>query len=329
MDKLRALQYFIAAAEEGSLSGAARRLEVTIPAVAKLVTALERGLGVALFDRHSKGLALTADGGRYLETCQPLVEELVAAEESFGAAASRPRGVVVVGAPTFASQRCLGPALPQFHARFPEIELDFRVVNSVLEAEAAAVYVCVLFGWHDAPDLVQKRIAQARYLVMAAPSYWSAHGVPRHPRDLERHECLIFRNPLGTLLDVWEFERGNEVESVTVHGWLASSLRDVVLDAALAGEGVIRTTDLTTYPYIRTGSLVTVLADWHARNAPPVNVLFRPKHRRTPRIRLFVDFATDVFRRLEAEREGPTAAASTRPDWYDKRYGRASRARRR
>jgi LysR family transcriptional regulator for bpeEF and oprC len=327
MDKLRALQYFIAAAEEGSLSGAARRLEVTIPAVAKLVTSLEKSLGTTLFDRHSQGLALTPDGGRYLETCQPLVEELLAADESFGAAASRPRGVVVLGTPTFVSQRCLGPALPQFHARYPDIEVDVRIVNSVPEAEAAGVDVCVLFGWHESPDLVQKEIAQTRYLVLGTPDYWKAHGMPRHPRDLQRHQCLVFRNPRGTLLDMWEFERDNAIESVTVHGWLSSSLRDVVLDAALAGEGVVRTTDLTTRPYLEAGRLVPVLQDWHARNAPPVNVLFRPKHRRTPRVRILVDFATEVFRRLEAERES-AVAVSTRPEWYDKRYARASRSKR-
>jgi DNA-binding transcriptional LysR family regulator len=254
------------------------------------------------------------------------VEELLAAEDGLRASGSRPRGTVVLGGPTFVLHRCITPMLPQFHARHPDIDLDLRVVNSATEPEAASTDVLVLFGWHDAPDLVQKRIAQARYQIMATPEYWRAHGVPKRPRDLERHTCFVFRNPLGTLLDVWEFDRGKEVESVTVRGWLASSLRDVVLDVALAGEGVVRTTDLTTRLFLEAGRLVPVLADWHARNAPPVNVCFRPKHRRTARVRVVVDFATEIFRKLEGEREGVTEAASTRPDWYRKRYGRASRA---
>jgi DNA-binding transcriptional LysR family regulator len=328
MDKLRALQYFIAAADEGSLSAAARRCEVTLPAVAKLVGALERSLGTTLFDRHSQGLSLTGDGARYLETCRPLVEELLGADDAFVAAAARPRGTVVVGGPTFVLHRCLSPTLAQFHARYPDIDLDLRVVNAATEPEAAAADVLVLFGWHDAPDLVQKNVAQTRYLVLATPAYWSAHGMPQRPRDLERHACFVFRNPLGTLLDVWEFERGGEVESVTVHGWLASSLRDITLDRALASEGVIRSADLTLLPYLKSAQLVPALTDWHARNAPPVSICFRPKHRRTPRVRAVVEFATEVFARTVAEREGGSENPATRPAWYDKRYGRASRARR-
>src|SRR6186997_229073 len=99
MDKLRALEYFVAAAEEGSLSGAARRFEVSIPAVAKMVTSLEKRLGTPLFDRGSQGLSLTADGERYLVGCRPLLEELAAVDESMGTATERPQGEVVVGAP--------------------------------------------------------------------------------------------------------------------------------------------------------------------------------------------------------------------------------------
>lgn len=293
----------------------------------KSVTALERSLGASLFDRSPQGLALTADGARYLERCQPLLEELADADETVGAAAAQPRGTVVVGAPAFVLRHLLGPVLPRFHARYPDIAFDFRAVNRV--AEAAAIDVFVLFGWHDPLDLVQRPIAQTRYCVAASPDYWSAHGLPQRPKDLQRHECFVFRNPHGTLLDVWEFQRDKEVESATVHGWFASSLSELVLDAALAGEGVVRIADLTTNPYVRQGRLVPVLQDWIARNAPPVSVFFRPKHRRTSRVRLFVEFAADIFRKLEAERDERVPMGSgERPDWYDKNYARASRGTR-
>jgi DNA-binding transcriptional LysR family regulator len=324
LDKLRALQYFVAAAEEASLSGAARRHEVSIPAVAKLVSALERSLGASLFDRSPQGLALTADGARYLESCRPLLEQLAEADESMATAAARPRGEVVVGAPAFVLQNCLGPDLPRFHARYPEIDLDFRIVNQVTDHDGAAIDVFILFGWHDTPGFVQKRLAQMRYIVLATPAYWAAHEPVVRPGDLARHECFAFRNPRGVLLDLWEFERGAEKESVKARGWLASSHRNLLLDAALAGEGVIRSTDLIATLLLRQGRLEPVMRDWKALHAPPAHVLFRPKHRRTPRIRAFIDFAEEVFRRLEAEREEGTVAASARPAWYERRSGRAS-----
>jgi LysR family transcriptional regulator for bpeEF and oprC len=324
MDKLRALEYFVAAAEEGSLSGAARRFEVTIPAVAKLVTSLEKRLGTSLFDRGSKGLTLTADGERYLESCRPLLEELADVDDSMGTAAVRPRGEVVVGAPAFALQNCLGPALPRFHTRYPDIDLDFRIVNQVGDLEGTAIDVFVLFGWHDTPDMVQKPVAQARYVVLGSPAYWAAHEPVNRPGDFTKHQCFPFRNPRGVLLDLWEFERGKEKESVKVRGWMASSHRNILIDAALGGEGVVRASDILTLPLMKQGRLVPVLQDWHGLHAPPVNIAFRPKHRRTPRIRAVVDFITDTFRRLVGEREAGRVAVAERPVWYERRYGRAS-----
>jgi len=329
MDKFRAIENFVAAALEGSFSGAARRLEVSIPAVAKMITALERSLGASLFDRTPQGLRLTADGARYLESCQPLLEQLSAADEAVGAGAARPRGTLIVGAPAFVLQNCLQGAMPRFHARYPDLHLDFRIVSRLSDPEAAAAEVFVLFGWHEVQDMVQRRLAETRYHIYGSPAYWAAHGVPQHPRDLERHNCLCFRNPEGTLLDLWEFHRGGQVESVAVNGWMSSNHRDFVVDAALAGEGVVRVSGMTTWQHVQSGRLVTVLRDWEVRHGPPVTVHFRPLHRRTPRVRVFVDFVTDLFRELELQREGSFAdVTAERPEWQGKRYGRASNSRR-
>jgi LysR family transcriptional regulator, regulator for bpeEF and oprC len=328
MDRFRALEYFIAAAEEGSLSGAARRLDVTIPAALKTVNSLERRLGVTLFDRGPHGMSLTSDGARYLDACRPLLQQLEEADQWMTGAASRPRGTVVLGSPPFTQEACFLPSLGPFHARYPDIDLDFRTIHRLSDADAAEVDVFVLFGWHEAPDMVQRRIAQTSYHVVASPSYWAAKGTPRRPRDLLHHECFAFRNPEGTLLDFWEFDRGNECEAVTVSGWLASTNPDLVLQAALAGEGITRVTYLRMAEHIARGALVPVLDDWTIRHPPPVSVFFRPAHRRTARIRLVVDFVTDLFARLQASRE-QQAMASKRPEWYFKKYGRSSRAARR
>ena len=326
MDKFRALEYFVAAAEEGSLSGAARRLQVTVPAALKVIAGLEASLGATLFNRSSRGLELTADGERYLESCRPLLEQLAEADEAIRGATSRPHGTVVVGAPPYCQEYCLLPALPRFHARYPEVALDIRTVNRLNEPDAAAADVFVLFGWHEAPDFIHKRVAQTSYHVVASPSYWAAHGLPDRPKDLVAHQCLTFRNPEGTLLDFWEFDRGGEYETVTINGWLASTNPDLVMGAALAGEGVARITYLRLFPHVASGALVPALNDWTIRHPPPVTVFFRPKHRRTPRIRLVVDFVIDTFARLQAEREPDRSAPPRRPDWYFKQYGRSSRA---
>lgn len=328
MDKLRALQYFIAAAEERSLSGAARRFDISVPAVSKLITSLERTLGTSLFDRTAQGLTLTSNGEIYLEACQPLLDQLVNADEALRGASANVRGTLVVGSPQMLAQHCLLPALPRFHARYPDIQVDLRDITQPTGADAGAVDVFVLWGWTEPPpDLVQRRIGQSRFLICAAPSYWVANGVPLRPKDLERHVCLLFRTPDGTVHDLWQFERNGVRESVTARGWLVSNHRDVALDGALAGEGVVRLTDLTIRSHVQSGQLVPVLLDWDMRDAPPVDLLYRPNQRRIPRARVFIDFVTELFREMEAEL-GEKAGAhlrAERPRWWA-RHGRASAA---
>lgn len=327
MDKLRALQYFVAAAEEGSFAGAARRLEVSVPAVQKLLGSLERSLGVALFERNVHGVKLTTSGATYLDCCRPLLGELGAAEEALSQSAERPSGLLTVAAHPQIAHHILLPALPVFHARYPDIQLDFRVVNRMSDADAASADVLLLHGWPEASDFVHRRLGMAHALIVAAPEYWASHGIPTHPRDLAGHTCLLMRNPAGILLDLWEFERKAEKVAVTVNGWLSSNGREVVLDAVIAGQGIGRFSEVTTRTHLQSGRLAPVLLDWEVKGGPPINLLYRPNVRRMPRGRLFIDFVTQLLRELEAGGGAlPHRPSAERPSWHRRGYGRASSA---
>jgi DNA-binding transcriptional LysR family regulator len=327
MDKFRALEYFVATAEEGSLSGAARRLEVTVPAALKVIAALERSLGATLFDRSPQGLALTADGARYLESCRPLLEQLADADESVSSSANRPRGTVVLGTHSFTQNTIFLPALPQFHARYPEIALDIRTVNRLTDPDAASVDVFALFGWHEAPDMIHKRIAQTSYHVIASPAYWKAHGKPRHPKDLATHQCLIFRNPEGTLLDFWEFDRGSEQYRSRSRGGSPAPTRSSSSGACIAGEGVgePRTANAGAPQPRRARAGARGLDP----SPPAAGDLFFRRSIVAPRASVSSSTSRPIsFRRLEAEREQGQPPSGSRPDWYHRQYGRASRAAR-
>lgn len=112
-----------------------------------------------------------------------------------------------------------------------------------------------------------------------------------------------------------------------VSGWLMSNRRDVNLDAVPAGEGVARISELCAQAHLASGQLVPVLLDWEIQDARPVNLSTRASHRRTTRVRVFIDFVTALFRDLEAAREhGVIARPGDRPDWYGRRYGHVSAA---
>jgi len=326
MDKLRALQYFIASAEAGSLSSAARDLGVSLAAVAKLVGALERELGVALFDRTSRGLQLTADGEAYLIACQPAVEQINTASEAVGSGRDKPRGTVVVGASTQVSRACLVPVLADFHARYPDVEVDLRDVSRLNDPAARSVEVFVLMGWPQSYDLASRRLSLMRSIVCAAPSYWARHGVPVRPKDLAGHVCFPFRNPDDVLLDHWRFKRGDEEEQVTVRSWLAGNDREALLDVVLEGGGVMRLADLTVLEHLRTGRLLPVLTDWQMLDNPPISLLYRQNHRRIPRLRVFVDFVVARFEKMQKEADGGGALPrlDALPRWHRSSSVRAS-----
>lgn len=312
MDKLRAIEYLIAAAEAHSFSGAARRLGVSQPAVQKLVTALESQLGVALFERRSTGLVLTTTGVDYIARCRGLLDLLREADDSI-VSGDHPRGPVVVGTTTVIAHDCLGPGLPAFHHRFPEIEIEFRVIQRLDDPTADGVDVFVLYGWQEHPDLVRVPVGQTRYAVVATRDYWRKHGVPARPADLAAHPGLLYRSG-RTLLDRWRFQRGSEVETVEMRGWLCSSQRELIVQAALAGSGVAR---LIEPPHLDEG-LIPALEDWTALEAPPVQILYRAEHRSTARVRLFVEFAAGALRALMPNAVESIPAAP-RPDWWDRR----------
>ena len=325
MDKLRALQYFAAAAGEKSFSGAARELGVSVPAIAKMINALEHRLDAKLFDRTARGLTLTAEGTRYLEACAPALAELDRADEQIRASTVRPKGTVVVGVQHVIARGYLTAALPRFHARHPDIEIDVRDFQRVTEEQVSGVDVMLVLGWPKTEDLVHRRIAAGRFLIAASPSYWAEHGMPQCPKDLERHVCLPIRAVDGTVMDLWTFKRGSEQESIQARGWLTTSNahRDLVIELALAGHGVVRILDWTNLPELASGALIRALGDWESPEAPPVNLLYRASVRRIPRARLFIDFVTETFRELDLVR-GQRVVGTERPLWLRRPYGRTS-----
>jgi DNA-binding transcriptional LysR family regulator len=327
MDKLRSLHYFVASADATSFSAAARRFGVSTSAVAKLIQSLERELGLTLFDRHAHGLALTAGGAAYLEACRPAIEQLADADEQATAATSRVSGTVVVAVQPVIAQECLMAALPRFNALYPDVQLDIRYYMRPTEEQTRGVDVILVMGWQHPADLVRRQIGATSFVVCAAPSYWAAHGMPRHPSELEQHNCLCIRSNLGSVMDLWQLRRGDERVSVAARGWLVcdNAHRDMVRDLALAGAGVARLLDWHKRQghEIASGQLVPALTDWEHDEVPPVNVLYPPSVRRIARVRLFVDFVTQLFRDIEQQRE-VRSPSTAMPRWVKASRPRAS-----
>ena len=330
MDKLRALHYFVAAAEEGSFSAAARRFDVSVPAVTKLVTALERDLGVKLLDRSTQGLAMTARGTQYLEICTPLLAQLDDADRALAAPGARRVRSLVVGAPPLMSRALLVPALTDWHERHPRVHIDLRTVDplTVKDTTTRGIDVLVALGWPGSVDLVQRPLAQSRLIICASPAYWQRHGMPVKPCDLASHPCCLVRSPEGTVIDLWRCSRDGVAQEVAVSGWLTCTSRDDALQAVLLGQGVGRFADLSVWPFVRDGMLQPVLLDWESSDSPPFSALIRLELKRDPVIQDFVGFLSELLLPVEAlcSKAFGTRPSAVRPSWYSSRPGRASKA---
>jgi LysR family transcriptional regulator, regulator for bpeEF and oprC len=316
MDRMRSLRYFVESARAGSLSGAARVLDVSVPAVTKGLNLLERELGVRLFDRTPRGLGLTSAGRSYLEACLPALEQLAAAEMQVRAARQEVAGRVVMGVHNVIARQLLAPALPRFRALYPRIELDVRDVGRVRAEAAMGLDLYLVMGWGENPDLVQRKLAASAFWVAATPEYLARHGEPKHPQELAQHPCLVIRSTSGQALDVWPFHRGGETVEVAVNGWLTVSNphRDTYIDALMAGLGIARTADWTTRSAVREGRLVRLLTDWESTEAPPVSVMYAAGATRLPRVRAVVDFACELVEQVNAQRDLEVQASPT-PAW--------------
>lgn len=331
MDKLKALQYFIASAEELSFSGAARRLDVSVPTVTKLIGALERSLGMRLLVRSTHGLALTPSGQAYLEACSPLLRQLADVDASLARPGGRAERTLVIGAPGLMSRLLLIPALPQFRARRPGVQIDLRVIDhlTVTDAQTRNLDVLVALGWPGSQDVVQRRLGQSRLLVCASPAYWKRHGMPARPGDLRSHDCILVRTPEGTILDLWRHTRGDEQEEVAVKGTLVTESREFVVEAVSLGQGVGRFADLSVWPLIQAGILQPAMTDWDSPESPPYSALFRPEGRHDGDVQAFIEFLAELVADLEAncQRAIGARSPSARPSWYTPRRGRVSATR--
>jgi len=329
VDKLKAIQYFLAAAGTGSLSAAARQQGMTLQAIAKQVSALETELGVKLFQRSSRGLLLTTDGAQYAEACGPLLAQLQAAGEGLGQSRQRPQGTLVVGGTPFLLQHCIVPSLAAFHASYPDLTLDLRAVLHIDEAASKDCDLLLLHGWFDAGAWVRRELPVMAQVTAATPGYWQRHGTPRHPRELAEHICLSYRNPYGKLLDLWRYRQtaaeGDLIEEVVVRGWLNSNHRDNLLALALGDGGVMRIAYATAQPDLASGRLVPVLLDWELMDPPPLAMYFRPEMRRTLRLRVFAEFVAARCAELaQVTSAKGQASVDGRPAWHRGNNRRAS-----
>ncbi|MFG6067637.1 LysR family transcriptional regulator [Stenotrophomonas indicatrix] len=296
MDRFEAMRAFARVVETGSFTRAAHTLQLSRTTVTQLVQQLEGHLRLRLLNRTTRRVSVTADGAAYYPRIVRLLAELEEVEGGLGEAAAQPRGRLRVDVPGPYARLRLVPALPDFQARYPEIQLDIGVSDREVDVIADNVD-CVIRGGAPAdPALVARPLARLPIGFHASPGYVQRFGVPEHPRALEGpdHHTVGFLSPRSGRARVFTAQRG--AERVEVQGRHSIGFDDgnAYLAAGLAGLGVVALPSYMAEPHVARGELLPVLHDWQLPPMP-MHVMFPPNRHMSQRLRVFIDWVVETL----------------------------------
>lgn len=293
MQRLECERMLVAVMETGSFAEAARRLGTSSGQASKLVSRLEADLGVRLLNRTTRALSPTEVGQAYYERVRAVIEELDALGEAVKNRSGSVSGRLRLTAPLSFGNKQLVPALVDFAARYPEVNLEVsfsdRLVNLVDEGFDAALRI----GHQSDASIVARRLCSSRIVVVASPGYLARQGTPALPQDLAAHDCVIDTNFKDR--DSWHFRVAGQAVTVGVRGRIHLSNADACVAAAEAGLGVTQVPSFVAGDAIHAGRLVPLLGGMEPPPVP-VQAVYPPGRHLALKVRALVDFLAERFR---------------------------------
>lgn len=286
MDKLRAMQAFIAIADAGSLTAAARELGSSLPAVVRTLAAYEAALAVRLFNRTTRRISLTEDGRQHLAACRRVLDSVAESEAALSAGAREPAGHLTITAPVLFGQMHVAPSVTRFVARHPQLRCTLVLLDRVVNLLEEGMDLGIRIGPLDDSSLVAQPLGQTRRVVVATPAYLKRHGTPRHPKDLLDHNCIrMIAGPPSWGL----FQENGRTFRVPVTGNLEFNHVLPAVQACAAGAGVGMFFSYQVAPYLDGKGLKLVLERFEAPPRP-ISIVY-PHARLLPaRTRAFIDW---------------------------------------
>ncbi|MGN2436703.1 LysR substrate-binding domain-containing protein [Pseudomonas syringae] len=296
MDRFDAMQAFARVVETGSFTKAAGTLHMSKTSVTQLVQQLEARLRVRLLNRTTRKVNVTADGAVYYERVVRLLADMDDAETSLSGAASLPRGRLRVDVPSPLASMLLMPAMPAFHARYPDIQIDMGVSDRIVDLIGENVDCVVRGGEITDQSLMARHVGDLQLGVYAAPGYLQRMGTPAHPLDLENSSHRIVGYLWARTGKALPYAMHRDGEQVRVQGRYALTVDDgnAYIAAGLAGMGILWLPDYMARPYLARGDLVPLFQDWQL-DSMPMYVAFPPNRHVSIKVRVFIDWVIELM----------------------------------
>lgn len=268
MNSILDLEVFVRTADTGSLSAAARSLNLTPAAASIALKRLETRLGIRLLARSTRSMRLTEEGRRYLDSVRVALETLSEGERAIRQQSQGLSGLLQLAAPSDFGRNVLLGWLDEFKHEHPNIRLRLQLNDNNTDLFRDTVDIALRFGVPQDSSLVALPIApEHQRVACASPDYLARHGTPRVPCDLAQHSTLRYMRQ-GQVSKTWRFRQGTQVQEVDVSGDYLSDDGEIVRRWALAGHGIAYKARLDVTRDINAGRLVPLLTDWQGEPAP-------------------------------------------------------------
>lgn len=296
MDRFDAMRAFARVVEAGSFTKAAQTLHMSKTTVTQLIQQLESRLRVRLLHRTTRKLGVTPDGAVYYERVIRLLADMEDAENSLSSAAMTPRGRLRVDVPSPLARLILVPALPAFHARYPDIQIDMGVSDRGVDLIGDNVDCVLRGGQITDQSLIARHVGDLQIGVYVAPSYVERLGAPAHPRELQNTDhCIVgFLSSRTSKIDPLVLCSENERIEITGNYVLAVDDGNACLEAGLVGLGVIALPNYMAAAHQAVGALIPLFTQW--RISPmPLYLAFPPNRHVNAKLRVFIDWIVELM----------------------------------
>lgn len=299
MDRFAAIQAFIKVVETGGFSEASRKLDLAVSSVTRQVNSLETLLNTQLLNRSTRRISLTPQGRQYYEQVARILQDLEEANASVMEGRDRPQGVLRVGMPVAFGRLHVAPILHEFLKQYPEVKLELQLSDGLANLVEDELDMVIRIGNLDrsSATLIVRKLTDYSRLVCGSPDYFKQYGIPEHPHDLVRHNCLLFAYSTGS--SVWRFQRDIELCEVKVKGSVVANNSEVLRQVCLDGLGLILMPTWLIGEDLRSGRLQAVLTNFRIYPQSEMDLgiyaLYLPNRRYSLRVKTFINFLVKHF----------------------------------
>ena len=299
------LGFFMALANAGSLSAAAREQGVSTAAVSRHLGLMESRLGIPLVNRTTRRMSLTPEGEVYLEYARKITEDIEGLETQLLGATAAPQGLLRVNATLGFGRSHIAPLISQFTHKYPKVDIQLQLSVNPPPSGDDAFDICFRFGNPPDSRSIARFIAANKRVVVASPAYLKRHGEPQTPADLNKHNCIGIRQG-DEAYGLWRFtttkgkgkSKVESTHSVKIRGNLTTNDGGVALNWALDGHGVLLRAQWDVEKYLQSGKLVQLLTPYNSPDAD-IYAIYAERHRTSVRVKALIDFVAAAFRRPE------------------------------